>query len=54
MSQNKNERGAEVLSMEEYLKKRQVLTARDNQTKKLCLEEITEDAVIELAQLMYM
>ena len=46
--------GTEVLSMEEYLEKRQALTAQQKRTKKLRPEKMTEDTVIELAQLMYM
>ena len=51
----RNEDGyLEVLSMEEYLEKRQALTAQQKRTKKLRPEKMTEDTVIELAQLMYM
>lgn len=53
MNQNRKESGTEVLSMEEYLEKRQALTAQQN-GQKLRPEEMTEDTVIELAQLMYM
>lgn len=54
MNQNRKESGTEVLSMEEYLEKRQALTAQQKRTKKLRPEEMTEDTIIELAQLMYM
>ena len=54
MNQNRKESGTEVLSMEEYLEKRQAVTAQQKRTKKLRPEKITEDTVIELAQLMYM
>ncbi len=54
MSWDRKESGTEVLSMEEYLEKRQALTAQQKQSKKLCLEDMTKDTVIEWAQLMYM
>lgn len=54
MRYNGNKHEIDVLSMEEYLEKRQALMDQKNQRKKLCPEDMTEDAVIQLAQLMYM